>query len=89
MFDPESERLILGDIVICYKRAAEQAIEYGHSLEREMLFLVAHSILHLLGYDHMEEEDKKVMRALEEEILNEYDIKRWKKKWKGNKKIFK
>ncbi len=61
----------LGDIAICFERAQEQAEEYGHSLERELAFLSAHGALHLLGYDHMEPEDEKVMLARQEEILNE------------------
>ena len=76
LFDPETERLILGDIVICYKRATEQAVEYGHSLEREMLFLVAHSILHLLGYDHMVDDEREVMEAKQREILDSLGIVR-------------
>ncbi len=66
----------LGEIYISYERCKSQAQEYGHSIERELCYLSIHGLLHLLGYDHMEEEDKKVMRALEEEILSEYDIKR-------------
>ena len=66
----------LGEIYISYERAKEQAKEYGHSVRREFSYLAVHGLLHLLGYDHMNEEDKKVMRSLEEEILNEYDIKR-------------
>lgn len=66
----------LGEIYICYDRCKEQAIEYGHTIERELCYLCVHGLLHLLGYDHMNEEDKKVMRTLEEEILSEYDIKR-------------
>lgn len=76
LFDPESENLILGDIVICYKRACEQATEYGHSLEREMLFLTAHSILHLLGYDHMVDDERIVMEAKQKEILDNLGIYR-------------
>lgn len=75
----------LGEIYISYERCKSQAQEYGHSIERELCYLSIHGLLHLLGYDHMEEEDKKVMRALEEEILSEYDIKRWKKTNEGNK----
>ena len=66
----------LGEIYISYERCEEQAKEYGHSVRREFSYLAVHGLLHLLGYDHMTEEDKKVMRTLEEEILNEYDIKR-------------
>ena len=61
---------------ISYERCKEQAKDYGHSVRREFCYLAVHGLLHLLGYDHMTEEDKKVMRALEEEILNEYDITR-------------
>ena len=66
----------LGEIYISYERCVEQASDYGHSVRREFCYLAVHGLLHLLGYDHMNEEDKKVMRALEEEILNEYDITR-------------
>ena len=66
----------LGEIDISYERCKEQAKDYGHSVRREFCYLAVHGLLHLLGYDHMTEEDKKVMRALEEEILNEYDITR-------------
>ncbi len=66
----------LGEIYISYERCKEQAEEFGHSVRREFSYLAVHGLLHLLGYDHIKEEDKKVMRALEEEILNEYDIKR-------------
>lgn len=66
----------LGEIYISYERCKEQASDFGHSVRREFCYLAVHGLLHLLGYDHMVEEDKKVMRALEEEILNEYDIKR-------------
>jgi len=66
----------LGEIYISYERCKEQAFDFGHSIRREFSYLAVHGLLHLLGYDHIKEEDKKVMRALEEEILNEYDIKR-------------
>lgn len=66
----------LGEIYICYDRCVEQASEYGHSIKREFCYLAVHGLLHLLGYDHMTEEDKKVMRKEEENILNEYDITR-------------
>lgn len=68
--DPETEEVPLGDIIICQKRAKEQAAEYGHSFEREMAFLSVHSVLHLLGYDHMVPEEEKVMFSKQEEILN-------------------
>lgn len=68
--------LILGDIVICAKRAVEQAKEYGHSIEREFAFLCAHSVLHLLGYDHMEENEAKEMEALQEKALEDINIRR-------------
>ena len=71
-----TEYRVLGDIYICLKRAQEQAAEYGHSLLRELSFLSIHGLLHLLGYDHMNEEDEKVMFELQERILNEYGIKR-------------
>lgn len=66
----------LGEIYICYDRCKEQALEYGHSIERELCYLSIHGLLHLLGYDHIKEEDKVIMRTLEEEILSEYDITR-------------
>lgn len=66
----------LGDVVICMERAAQQAEEFGHPLEREVIYLFVHSILHLLGYDHMEEEEKKIMRAREEEVMTELGIER-------------
>lgn len=78
----------LGEIYISYERCKEQAMEYGHSIERELCYLSIHGLLHLLGYDHIKENDKKVMRTLEEEILNEYNIKRWKKESKRNKEIY-
>ena len=67
--DPESGSVMLGSIVICEMRAAEQAEEYDHGIERELGYLFLHGLLHLLGYDHMREDDKAVMRAAEEEIL--------------------
>ena len=75
-FNLESGELLLGDIVISVERAKEQAKEYGHSLKREMAFLTAHSMLHLMGYDHMEENDKKEMREKEENILSKLEINR-------------
>ena len=72
---PDSDR-ILGDIYISIDKAKIQAIEYGHSLLREICFLATHGILHLLGYDHMEPDEEKEMFALQDELLNEYNIKR-------------
>lgn len=63
------DELLLGDVVICTDKALQQAEEYGHSKERELVYLFTHSVLHLLGYDHMEEEDKRRMRAREEEVM--------------------
>ena len=65
----DEEEILLGDIVISLERAAEQAEEYGHSLEREVMYLLVHGLLHLAGYDHMEEADKKKMRCREEALL--------------------
>ena len=61
--------VVLGEIYISFDKAREQATSYGHSLDRELKFLFVHGLLHLLGYDHMTEEDEKVMFALQEEIL--------------------
>ena len=73
---PEEGEICLGDVVICREKAAEQAEEFGHSFEREILYLFVHSVLHLLGYDHMEEGEKKVMRAREEKIMEYIDVLR-------------
>lgn len=72
----EDYEVNIGDIVLCYDRAAEQAEEYGHSLKREICYLVTHSIFHLLGYDHMEEEEKQMMRTREEQVLSHFHILR-------------
>ena len=66
----EHGNLFIGSIAICKKRAEEQAEEYGHGIKREMNYLAAHGICHLLGYDHIEEQDRKIMRAKEERVLN-------------------
>lgn len=68
---------MLGDIYISIPQMKRQAIEYGHSEKRELSFLVVHGILHLLGYDHMTEEDEKIMFSLQELILDAKNIKRW------------
>ena len=67
---------ILGDIVISIQKVEEQAEEYGHSFERELSYMLVHGFYHLMGYDHMEEEDKKEMRTKEEKILGMLDISR-------------
>lgn len=66
----------LGDIIISIEKAISQAKEYGHSLEREIAFLTVHSMLHLLGYDHMNEEEEKTMFQKQDDILNKLNIKR-------------
>ena len=68
-FDPESGELLLGDIILSADKVKEQAESYGHSELREFAFLIAHSMLHLCGYDHMEPEEAKVMEAKQEEVL--------------------
>ena len=67
---------ILGDIVISIKRVEEQAKEYGHSFERELSYMVVHGFCHLMGYDHIKEEDKLVMRSKEEKVLTKLGITR-------------
>ena len=67
---------MLGDIYICIDKIYEQADIYNHSVLRETCFLITHGLLHLLGYDHMEEYEEKIMFSLQEELLNEYGIKR-------------
>ncbi len=75
-FNPESGELMLGDIVINLDRVKEQAESFGHSNEREYAFLIAHSMLHLMGYDHMEADEAKVMEERQEEILKSLGITR-------------
>ena len=67
---------ILGDIVVSVEKVNEQAIEYGHSFERELSYMIVHGFYHLMGYDHIKEDDKKVMRKKEENILRKLDITR-------------
>ena len=75
--DPDTEKVLLGDMMISLERAEAQAEEYGHSLEREVCYLAVHSVLHLLGYDHLDEgPQKRQMRAREEAILGELGITR-------------
>ena len=75
-FHPESGELLLGDIMISVPRAVEQAREYGHSVKREYAFLIAHSMLHLLGYDHMEDEERLLMEEKQEQALKYLHIER-------------
>ena len=73
---PEVCEICLGDVVICEQKAREQAEEFGHSFERERVYLFTHSVLHLLGYDHMEDDEKAEMREKEEEILKTIGLSR-------------
>ncbi len=74
-FDDEGNPIfLLGDIVICLDVARNQAAEFGHSLEREMMYLICHSTLHLLGYDHIEEDDRVKMRAKEKEVMKNLGV---------------
>lgn len=66
--------IILGDIILSTEKIKEQSLEFGHSLEREMIYLTVHSMLHLLGYDHMEEDEKEEMRAMEKEIMKNLQL---------------
>lgn len=66
--------LMLGDVVICLDVAKKQADDLGHSFEREIMYLTCHSILHLLGYDHIEDDDKKIMRAREKEVMKNLGV---------------
>lgn len=75
-FNPETDELVLGDIILCHDRIISQAKDYGHSILREFTFLVVHSMLHLLGYDHMNEEDEKLMFFHQDQIMNELGISR-------------
>lgn len=75
-FDPDSGELILGDIILSVDRIKEQAIEYGHSQKREYAFLIAHSMLHLCGYDHMEEAEAKRMEDKQKAVLDFLGITR-------------
>lgn len=75
-FDVDGGRVFIGSIAVCVKRAKEQAAEYGHSEKREFTYLICHGLLHLFGYDHMTDEDKTEMRALEEKIMNAVNVTR-------------
>lgn len=75
-FHPETGELLLGDIVISVDRAIVQAEEYGHSIEREIAFLTAHSMFHLFGYDHMEENERIIMEEKQNNVLDKLKITR-------------
>ncbi|MGM0507686.1 MAG: rRNA maturation RNase YbeY [Fusobacteriota bacterium] len=66
----------LGDILVSLERVKSQSKEYGHSFDRELFYVLTHGVLHLLGYDHIKKEDKKIMRKKEEEILSRHNYKR-------------
>lgn len=73
-YDFDDGKLILGDITVSIEMALSQSVKFGHRFEREVCYLIIHSLLHLLGYDHIEEEDKKVMRLREKEIIRHLKI---------------
>jgi len=75
-YDPEMKACMLGDIIISWEHAVQQAEEYGHSVNRELCYLFAHGLFHLMGYDHMEQDEKKEMRAMEEKALQMAGISR-------------
>lgn len=74
--DPDTDAMLLGDIVISLEKAKSQADEYGHSFKREVAFLITHSLFHLLGYDHMTEDEEKEMFAKQEKVLQKLGITR-------------
>jgi len=76
LVNPDTENIMLGQIVLCKERIFLQAEEYGHSVKREFAFLIAHSMLHLLGYDHMSPDEAKVMEDKQEEYLGRLGIVR-------------
>jgi probable rRNA maturation factor len=73
---PKDRKIILGDVIICTEQALLQADEFGHSPERELVYLLTHGVLHLLGYDHAVDEEKEAMRAAEEKIMNAINLER-------------
>ena len=75
-FEPDTGELVLGDIVLSVDKIYSQAEEFGHSTKRELAFLVAHSMLHLFGYDHMEDEERMEMERMQREILDKLGITR-------------
>jgi probable rRNA maturation factor len=75
-FDPDTGELLLGDIVVSVEKVMEQAARYGHSPKRELAFLIAHSMYHLLGYDHVDPEEAAIMEQKQEEVLAHLNITR-------------
>lgn len=75
-FNPETGELLLGDIIISVEKTISQSEEFGHTVQRELAFLIAHSMLHLFGYDHMEETERIHMEKLQNELLNNLEITR-------------
>ena len=75
-FNPETGELILGDIVLCVEKVLEQAKSYNHSVKRELAFLTAHSMFHLFGYDHMQDDERMVMEQRQRELLEQLGINR-------------
>ena len=74
--NPETKKVFIGDIVICQEVANNQAEEFGHSINREICYLTTHALLHLMGYDHLEENDRTIMRNLEEKVLTKNKLAR-------------
>lgn len=74
--NPENGKVVVGDVVINLNRAQEQAGSFGHSLTREISYLMVHGLLHLLGYDHIDKLDASIMRAQEEQVLAKFNLKR-------------
>lgn len=74
--DESGKRVFLGSIIICLNRAKEQAMEFNHSLDRELCYLLTHGLLHLFGYDHIEDADDKEMRSLANEVMEKIGINR-------------
>ncbi len=75
-FNPDTGELMLGDIMVSVEKVMEQAEKYGHSTERELAFLIAHSMLHLFGYDHMEPQEAEIMEKKQRQILDTLGIRR-------------
>lgn len=78
---PEGAQEVLGDIVISIPRVEEQAKEYGHSVQRELAYMIVHGFYHIMGYDHMNDEEKKEMRSKEENVLEKLNITREWLRW--------